>query len=143
LLTCLAGCTEDEFTGYDTPFISISTSTGASSTVVLSNVKNINEYTVKVSSRLLTEQLTVNYEVIVGDGLQEGVDYKLLTTGNTLTFEPGVYDMPIRIQWLAHEVDSSKDNTLTIRLTGNSMGMNLGLPGPDGSQKEVVIEKQN
>jgi hypothetical protein len=143
LLACMVSCTEDEFTGYDTPFIHIATSTGASSTTVLSNVNNINTYNVIVSSRPLSENLTVNYEIIVGAGLQEGVDYELVTTGNTLTFEPGVYDMPIRIHWIAHKVDSSKDNTITIRLTGNNQNMTLGLPGPSGLQKELVIEKQN
>ena len=143
LLTCMVSCTEDEFSGYDTPFIHIATSTGASSTTVLSNVNNINTYNVIVSSHPLSEILTVNYEIKVGNGLQEGVDYEIITTGNTLTFQPGVYDMPIRIRWKAHTVDASKDNTLTIRLTGNNQNIALGLPGQDGLQKELVIEKKN
>ena len=92
---------------------------------------------------MLTTALVVNYEIVVGDGLQEGVDYELVTTGNQLTFEPGIYDMPIRIKWLAHPVDETKDNTLTIRLTGNSQSLHLGVPGPDGLQKQLVIEKKN
>ena len=51
--------------------------------------------------------------------------------------------MPIRIKWLAHPVDETKDNTLTIRLTGNSQNLQLGVPGPDGLQKQLVIEKKN
>lgn len=142
-LVALCGCQTEEFEGFDMPFVKVTTTTGASQTVVLSNVNNINTYVVSVSSKMLTTALVVNYEIVVGDGLQEGVDYELVTTGNQLTFEPGIYDMPIRIKWLAHPVDETKDNTLTIRLTGNSQNLHLGVPGPDGLQKQLVIEKKN
>lgn len=142
-LVALCGCQNEEFEGFDMPFVKVTTTTGASQTVVLSNVNNINTYVVSVSSKMLTTALVVNYEIVVGDGLQEGVDYELVTTGNQLTFEPGIYDMPIRIKWLAHPVDETKDNTLTIRLTGNSQNIHLGVPGPDGLQKQLVIEKKN
>ena len=134
-LVALCGCQKEEFEGFDMPFVKVTTTTGASQTVVLS--------VVSVSSKMLTTALVVNYEIVVGDGLQEGVDYELVTTGNQLTFEPGIYDMPIRIKWLAHPVDETKDNTLTIRLTGNSQNLHLGVPGPDGLQKQLVIEKKN
>lgn len=142
-LVALCGCQNEEFEGFDMPFVKVTTTTGASQTVVLSNVNNINTFVVSVSSKMLTTALVVNYEIVVGDGLQEGVDYELVTTGNQLTFEPGIYDMPIRIKWLAHPVDETKDNTLTIRLTGNSQNLHLGVPGPDGLQKQLVIEKKN
>ena len=129
-LVALCGCQKEEFEGFDMPFVKVTTTTGASQTVVLSNVNNINTYVVSVSSKMLTTALVVNYEIVVGDGLQEGVDYELVTTGNQLTFEPGIYDMPIRIKWLA-------------RLTGNSQNLHLGVPGPDGLQKQLVIEKKN
>ena len=99
-LVALCGCQKEEFEGFDMPFVKVTTTTGASQTVVLSNVNNINTYVVSVSSKMLTTALVVNYEIVVGDGLQEGVDYELVTTGNQLTFEPGIYDMPIRIKWL-------------------------------------------
>ena len=81
--------------------------------------------------------------MIVGDGLQEDVDYKVVTQQNPLVFLPGIYDAPIRVRWLKHPVDPTKDNTLTIRLTGNSKGYNLGYPGPDHKQSEIRIEKRN
>lgn len=139
----LCACQKEEFEGYDVPFVRITTTTGASQTVVLSNVNNINTYMVSLSSKALTEPLTVTYDIVVGEGLQEGVDYQLLTTGNSLTFEPGIYDMPIRIKWLAHTVDETHDNTFTIRLTGTNQNLHLGAPGPDGLQKQLVITKQN
>ncbi|HEY9542656.1 hypothetical protein [Prevotella sp.] len=143
MTTLLVGCNQEEFEGYDTPFVHVSTSDGLSFVIVLTNVNNINEYPVMLSSRPRTSSLTVTYEIIVGNGLTEGVDYELLTKGNTLTFEPGVYDMPIRIKWKSHQVDKTKDNTLTIRLTETCCPMTLGLPGPDANQKELVITKQN
>ena len=139
----LIGCADQEGEWFDEPFVRISTDTGQSSTVVLSDVKNVNTYTVYLSSTPLTEELTVDYEVIVGDGLQSGVDYELVTQGNTLSFLPGIYTMPVRIRWMPHRVDPSKDNTLTIRLTGNSRSFTLGYPGPEHLQRQLVIEKKN
>lgn len=144
VLASLTACTKDEFDGYDTPFVSIATETGATTTVVLSNVNNINTYVVSVSSRPLTEALTVSYEISVGDGLQEGVDYELITTGNALTFEPGVYDMPIRIRWKAHTVDESKDNRVTITLlSASEQALTIGRPGPSAIGRQLTIEKRN
>lgn len=135
-------CTgEDE--PFDHPFIHIMADGGASRVIVNSDVNNVNSYNVYLSSKALTQNLVVDYEIIVGDGLQAGRDFELVTQGNSLTFLPGIYDMPIRIRWKPNRVDPTKNNTLTIKLTGNSLGFTLGLPGPDGRQREVVIEKKN
>lgn len=143
LSTALCSCADAEGEWFDEPFVRISTETGASSTVVMSDVKNVNTYNVYLSSTPLSENLEVSYEIIVGNGLQAGVDYQVVTTDNPLVFLPGIYAMPIRIRWLEHRVDPAKDNTLTIRLTGNSRGFVLGYPGPDHKQSQLVIEKQN
>lgn len=142
-LLLLTACEMDESIVFDQPFVRIATATGGSSTVVLSDVKNVNTYTVYLSSRAQTDDVTVNYEIIVGDGLTEGVDYKVLTTENPLVFPPGIWDAPIRIRWLRNTVDPTKDNTVTIRLTGCNKGFTLGYPGPDHNQSQVVIEKRN
>ena len=143
MMVAICSCADQEGEWYDTPFVRISTETGQSSTVVLSDVKNVNSYNVYLSSTPQTEELTVSYEILVGNGLQSGVDYEVVTEGCTLSFLPGIYTMPIRIRWMSHRVDPSKDNTLTIRLTGNSRGYILGYPGPGHLQSEVVIEKRN
>lgn len=143
LLGAIYSCDQEEIVFFDEPFVRICTSTGEARTVVLSNVRNTNAYTVYLSSRPITDSLEVSYEIIVGDGLKEDVDYKVVTTANPLVFFPGINDMPIRIRWLKNPVDPEKDNTLKIRLTGNSKGYNLGFPGPDHVQSEVVIEKRN
>ena len=142
-LTALWACGKDEGIYFNEPFVRIATATGQASTVVLSDVRNVNTYTVYLSSTPITDSLEVYYEVIVGDGLQEDVDYKVVTTQNPLVFLPGIYDAPIRVRWLKNPVDPEKDNTLTIRLTGNSKGYALGFPGPDHVQSQVVIEKRN
>lgn len=139
----LTACGDDGPEVFDQPFVRIATPSGTSSQVVLSNARVVNTYTVYLSSRPVTDSLEVNYEIIVGDGLQEDVDYKVVTTQNPLKFLPGIYDVPIRVRWLKHDVDPTKDNTLTIRLTGNSKGYTLGFPGPDHLQTQVTIEKRN
>jgi len=143
MMVAFVGCANQEGEWFDEPFVRIATPTGTANTVVLTDVRNVNAYTVYMSSRPITDSLEVSYEIIVGDGLVEDVDYKVVTTQNPLVFLPGIYDVPIRIRWLRHIVDPSKDNTLTIRLTGNSKGYNLGYPGPGHVQSQVVIEKRN
>lgn len=135
-------CTKDE-EPFDNPFIYIEAEGGASSVVVNSDVNNTNTYNVYVSSRAFNRNLEVNYEIIAGNGLQAGRDFEIVTPGNTLTFMPGIYDMPIRIRWKPNPVDPSNNNTLTIRLTGNNMGFTMGVPGPDGLKRELVIRKSN
>lgn len=139
----LASCADDGPEVFDQPFVRIATESGASSTVVMSDAKVVNTYTVYLSSRALSDNLEVSYEIIVGDGLTAGLDYQVVTTENPLVFLPGIYTMPIRIRWMEHRVDPSKDNTVTIRLTGNNKGFTLGYPGPDHLQKELIIEKRN
>lgn len=138
----VVSCADDE-EPYDNPFIYIEANGGASRVVVNSDVNNINAYNVYVSSRAFSRNLEVSYEITVGDGLQAGRDFEIVTPGNTLTFMPGIYDMPIRIRWKPNRVDPSKNNTLIIRLIGNNMEFTLGLPGPDMLKREVVIEKRN
>lgn len=146
LVMCMAAFTSScrgEEEPYDNPFVYIVADGKASRVVVNSDVNNVNSYNVYLSSHALSRNLEVYYEIIVGDGLQAGRDFEIVTPGDVLTFMPGIYDMPVRIRWKPNRVDPSKNNTLTIRLTGNNMGITLGLPGPDGLKKEVVIEKKN
>lgn len=135
-------CTDDE-EPYDHPFIYIEADGGASTVVVNSDVNNINSYNIYLSSRALTSNVEVDYEITVGDGLQAGRDFEIVTPGSSLTFLPGIYDMPIRIRWKPNRVDPAKNNTLTIRLTGNNKGFTMGVPGPDGLKRQLVIEKRN
>src|SRR5690606_22197588 len=99
-------------------------------------------YQVYLSSAPQTQAVDVEFRLVPGNGLREGVDYEVLTPGRILSFLPGIYDMPIRIRWLPSPAfDETKDNTLTIELVGNNRGITMGLPGPDQRQRTFVITK--
>ncbi len=142
LIVCLTGCEEDRQTVVNTPFVYFMLDDGTSQTIVKSDVNAINTYYVYLSAQAQTKPLEVTYDVIVGNGLTEGMDYEILTPSNKLTFLPGVYDMPIRIKWLPNPVSAEKDNTLTIRLTESNRNYTLGVPGPDNKNRELIITKQ-
>uniref|UniRef100_UPI003217C81A hypothetical protein n=1 Tax=uncultured Draconibacterium sp. TaxID=1573823 RepID=UPI003217C81A len=135
-------CGMDEFKPYDHSFFHIMKD-GISSTTVSSKARVVGEYKIYLSSKPLSESVTVEYSIIAGDGLTEGVDYELITSGTSLNFLPGIYDMPIRIKWLPHTLDSQKNNTLTIRIESNSLDLTMGLPGKDQLQREFTITKKN
>ena len=93
-------CGKDEFKPYDTPFIRIMKK--ELNSVTVSEAGNlIDEYLICLSSAPLSTPLEVTYSIEVGDGLTAGVDYELLTSGNKVVFPTGVYDMPIRVRWIA------------------------------------------
>jgi hypothetical protein len=133
-------CGMNENPPYDLKFFHIMVNE-ASSVNVSAKANMIGTYNVYMSTPATNETVTVTYEVIAGDGLKEGVDYKLLNKENSLTFLPGIYDMPIRIQWMSHAVDPTKDNTLKIKLVSNDKGYAIGLPGPAQLQSVLTITK--
>ena len=143
LVFVCSSCDKDETVYMTDSYVWLKSETGLSHIIVKSDVKNINTYNIVLSAAQQKENLTVNYEILVGNGLQQGVDFEMVTEGNSLTLLPGIFDMPIRIKWLPHKVDPSKDNTLTIRLTGNSKNYCIGMPGPDHLNSSIKIEKQN
>ncbi|MDD4771676.1 MAG: hypothetical protein PHQ26_09400 [Bacteroidales bacterium] len=141
----LSACGLEEHEPFQEPFVHIMKD-GASSAVVSASANTPasrpDSYSVYLSSAPLKDNLEVTFDLVVGDGLEEGRDFVMVTQGRTLTFFPGIYDVPIRIRWIARPVDPAKDNTLTIVLLDNSKGFNMGLPGPDHLQSSFVIRKQ-
>ncbi len=97
-------------------------------------------YTVHLTGEKPSSPVTVRFEITCGDGLKEGVDYLVATSGNSITFLPGIYDNTIKIDWLPHDIDSSKDNTVTISLV-DAGNVCIGMPGPDKSMKSITIRK--
>lgn len=97
-------------------------------------------YTVHYTGPKPAAPITVTFSVTSGDGLEEGIDYRVSTAGGKLTFMPGVYEQTIKIDWLPHDIDQTKDNTVTISLL-SADGVTLGYPGPDGLMKDIVIRK--
>ncbi|MGN0188596.1 MAG: hypothetical protein ACI395_03695 [Candidatus Cryptobacteroides sp.] len=99
-------------------------------------------YYVDYTGETQKETLTVTFSVKAGDGLVEGIDYEMVTKGNTLSFLPGIFTLPIRIKWLSNPIDTSKDNSLTISLESSSdPETTLGMPGPDALNKSITIHK--
>lgn len=145
LLVFLSACGMEEHEPYQVPFVHIMKDEVSSAVVsALANTpaNRPDSYTVYLSSKPLEDDLVVDFDLIIGNGLQEGRDFILVTQGRSLTFKPGIYDMPIRIRWIANPVDPTKDNTLTIVLVGNNKGFHLGLPGPDHLQSRFTITKK-
>ena len=101
-------------------------------------------YFMKLSSKLRTGNLEVQYKVVPGDGLQEGVDYSLTeTNSNPIVFEPGVYEKTIQINWLPNNLNNTKDNTVRIILvSSNDPSVNIGRLGPDKLGSEYTIKKE-
>lgn len=140
----LGACEKEE--PYDHPFVYIvqadDTSYAATSTVS-SQATVVRTYNVCLSSKSLEENLVVDYSFTVGNGLTEGVDFERVTTGSQVVIPAGVYSVPIRIRWLPNEIDTSKDNTVTIRIESNSLGFTNGFPGPDEMSRQHTIRKIN
>ena len=149
LLCC--GCDWHKDVYFDTPFAYIFDNAGGSSATIdsrfgkgVESVLTELKVSISASESYFTEPISVEYEVILGDGLKEGIDYKIQpSTASPLTFSPGTYSLPVRIMWLKTETpDSSKDNTLTIKLSGSSVtDMELGYPGPSHKGQTYVFTK--
>lgn len=128
----LVSC-KPEYAVYDNPFVYVKSDSDAGqseTSTVSSNANNLTRtYNICLSSKTPSGPVTVSYEIIVGDGIREGIDYTLATTGSSVKMVPGVYMMPIRVTWLRNKVDPARDNSLTIRITGVSPDMQIGFPG--------------
>lgn len=144
-VSILAGCHKVEYKIYDNPYVFIAENGDATyqETSRVSARKNnfVKQYNVYFSTKAVDYPVTVNYEIIVGAGIKEGLDFTLDTPGTSLTFEPGTYVMPIQITYLKNSVTSSNDNTITIKLTGADRKVTLGIPGVGGHNVSHTITK--
>lgn len=114
----------------------------ASSTTTVNCEANMTgDYKLHMSATARKKPVLVKFSVIPGDGLQEGVDYTVLTKNGQLEFYPGTYDKPIQIRWISHDIDPSKDCSLTIRLDSVNDDLLLGYPGTDNLYRSITIRK--
>ena len=114
----------------------------SSSTLVNAAGTLVGTYKVHLSTVKPENTIVVKWDVFPGSGMAEGVDYSIETSGKSLQFYPGVYDREIKIRWLKHAIDPTKDNTVTIRLIECSDSeILLGMPGPSKKNKEIIITK--
>lgn len=146
-----SGCEWHKDVYFNTPFAYIFDNAGGSTATIdskfgkgVESVLTELKVSISVSEAYFSEPVSVEYEVVAGNGLKEGIDYKIQpSTASPLTFSPGTYTLPVRIMWLKTDSpDSSKDNSLTIRLSGSSVDeMELGYPGPSHKGQAFVFTK--
>ena len=143
MLLLLSACAEEE-KPFDAPFVYLTDKFGGISATMDSKARFTATYYVKLSSKLRTENLEVQYKVVTRDGLQEGVDYSLPeTNSNPIVFEPGVYEKTIQINWLPNSLNNTKDNSVRIILeSSNDPSVTIGRIGPDKLGSEYTITKQ-
>lgn len=128
----------------DAPFVYIVDANGLGKSEVWALAEGLTtDYYIKLSSGTRDEELTVRFEIVPGNGLREGVDYTILSpSSDQVVFTPGLYDRSVRIRWIPHAIDPSKDNTLTISLTEVSdQKVFVGFPGPTQKNANYVITK--
>ena len=145
LFVGLVSCSVNDPIVFDGAFVYIVDESGqASSEVSWEGDKNMVTYNLNLVCPGDFNDVIVYYELIVGDGLKEGVDFRQISsTASPILFPKGIYTMPIRIEWLRHEIDPNKDNTLTISITGcDDKRVTLGKPGPDKIGKNYIITKK-
>jgi hypothetical protein len=125
-------------------FVAVKSEAGAEASQVLSTSDNfVVQYPVNLVSSERSEDLVVTFEVVPGNGLKEGVDYSL-PAKKTLTFTPHEYLKYIRINYLKHVLDESKDNTLVIKLVSTSdPSIRIGYPGPSNRFSSHTVTKIN
>lgn len=139
MLIAVSAASCNKITLFDEAFVAFDT---AKSSVVSINAAGefTGSYTLHYTGPKPSAPIVVNFVVTCGNGLAEGVDYKVATAGGKITFMPGIYEQVIKIDWIPHEIDESKDNTVTISLV-SADGVTLGYPGPDKLMKDLVIRK--
>lgn len=145
--TVLWGCYQEP-QPLDKPFVYIQDEAGGGSATISAQGNNIlSELNVSLSCKKFTEPIVVHYDVIVGDGLKEGVDFTIQsTTKSPLTFKPGTYKLPVRVQWKRNDnFDATKDNTLTLELKSVESNIGefyIGYLGPDRLFSKYVFTKK-
>lgn len=145
VLMLVQSCSDRLHTIFTDYYVSIKNEDGAASSVVDASQDNLLvTYYIYLVAPILDEDVVVNYSVEPGDGLKEGVDYKLTSASGKVTISPGITRMPVRVTFLRHEVDPQKDNTLTLKLTScSNPSIRIGYPGPDALFSSHIVTKRN
>lgn len=136
-----SACSKDENEIPTYKFVHIMLNESSTATIN-SKANSVGTYSIYLSAPQVLQPVTVSYKITVGNGLEAGLDYEILTDKTDLTFLPGIYDMPVRIKWLSNPLDEALDNTITIEITSVSNSeYTIGLPGKDKLQRSFTITK--
>ncbi len=143
-LLTFSSCTDRLNTVFTNYYVCIKDEYGASSSNIDASVDDLTmTYYIYLVAPTLAHPVTVDYELIPGDGLKEGVDYVPFSSSRSVTIARGVTRMPVRITYNSNVVDPAKDNTLTIKLTGCSdPSLIIGYPGPAANFSKHVVTKR-
>ncbi|MEG2061559.1 MAG: hypothetical protein RRY33_06850 [Alistipes sp.] len=144
-ILAITSCSKNDPVIFDGAFVYLADEQGnTSSTVDWDSQDYLGTYYVYLVTSTTGGDLNVDYELVVGEGLQANVDFKLISsTASPLMFMSGIYKMPIRIEWLKHALDAKKNNSLSIVLTSCSDSrVVLGKPGPDHIGIKYTITKK-
>lgn len=146
----LVSCSKDRISPLNKPYLRVTALDLASAGPIQPEQSFVGVYMIQMSSKSVTKELQVEYEIISGKALVEGIDYEVLNQdGGKITFPLGVYEMPIRIRWIPQTEESALENnysaedyTLTIRLVKNNL--DLGVEGfdPKKFRDELKIHKE-
>ena len=144
-LSGLVSCSDRPDRMFKDFFVYVKDEGGMETSRVASTSNNlVVTYYFQLVSEERTEPLTVNFDVVIGDGLSKGEDFAFQTESRSISFEPGVYRKPFRINYLKKEVDSAKDNTITLVITSTSdPDITIGYPGPSAKFSKHIITKYN
>lgn len=146
-IMAMSSCTKIQYKVYDNPYVYVKFAgdLGQSETSNVMAMSNNLErtYNFCLSSKKLDYPLTVYYEITVGDGLTEGVDFEILSEDRSVVIEPGEFIQGFVIKYLRRKVDKTQDNTLTIRITKTEPEINIGIPGSTPSNVTHTIKKVN
>ncbi len=142
---CLSACSDRTDRLFRDFFVSVADENGSETSRVVSTANNmVVTYYFNLVSEERTEPLTVYFDVVLGDGLKDGVDLEFQTANRSITFQPGIYKRPFRINYLNHTVDPDKDNTIKIIIKETSdPSITIGYPGPSAKFSKHVITKHN
>lgn len=140
IYSMVISCNKEEYKPYDHPFVNIHFN-NSDQARIRENRNETVEYFVYLSAKLQYEPTIVNFEIIAGNGLSEGIDYEIVNAERSVTLLGGVFQAPISIRWKSNPINREKDNSLTIRLTSNNRNFTIGLPGPDKKQSSLKITK--
>lgn len=149
---CLVSC-QQKYLIYDNPYVYIkwsSDSQMSETSTIMSRASATRTYDIMLSSKRITSPIKVYYEIIVGDGLKEGVDFEIEQAENYVTFMPTDADTlttqdftrSMNIKFLRNtSIDKEMDNTITIRLIDADPKIQLGLPGKNARNSFHTIRK--
>lgn len=142
----LVSCVPDEYPEPYTSYAYLADGTGSSSAVISNQEEKLVSslsVTISIDMEDFKSPISVYYDLKVGNGLKEGVDFELdKKTSSPIVFKPGSFSMPLNITWFRNpDLDPAKDNSLEVKLTGSDMSsMKMGQPG--GYKSSFVFTKR-